>query len=82
MIASRSIPGRAGAPLHVVVLVVSPGFAPPRLNFVAYHYVHHLSPGCNYGLTEPSDMVWDRLLGVSTIKKLADFELKDNKKAR
>ena len=47
---------------------------PDSLNFVAYHYVHHLSPSHNFGLTEPSDKLWDALLGVSTIKKLADFE--------
>jgi len=47
---------------------------PDDLNFVAYHYVHHLSPGNNFGLTRPSDVVWDKLLGVSTIKRLEDFE--------
>jgi len=47
---------------------------PDELNFVAYHYVHHLSPACNFGLTEPSDRVWDWLLGVKTIRKLQDFE--------
>jgi len=47
---------------------------PDDLNFVAYHYVHHLSPTNNYGLTKPSDMFWDRLLGVDTIRKLEDLE--------
>ncbi|KAL7548929.1 hypothetical protein ACHAWF_012186 [Thalassiosira exigua] len=46
---------------------------PDELNFVAYHYVHHLSPGNNYGLTEPSDKLWDYLLGVNTIVKLDDL---------
>ena len=46
---------------------------PDSLNFVAYHYVHHLSPANNFGLTEPSDLLWDRLLGVQTIRKLEDF---------
>ena len=27
---------------------------PDSLNFVAYHYEHHLSPSNNYGLTEPT----------------------------
>ena len=47
---------------------------PDELNFVAYHYVHHISPTNNFGLTEPSDMFWDWILGVSTIKKLAVAE--------
>lgn len=47
---------------------------PDDLNFVAYHYVHHLSPCHNFGLTKPSDLIWDRLLGVSTIRRLEDFE--------
>ena len=42
---------------------------PDSLNFVAYHYEHHLSPSNNYGLTEPSDIIWDRILGVSTVRK-------------
>ena len=42
---------------------------PDSLNFVAYHYEHHLSPSNNYGLTEPSDVIWDRILGVSTVRK-------------
>merc|ERR1711871_239753 len=41
---------------------------PDTLNFVAYHYQHHLSPSHNFGLTEPSDIVWDKILGVSTIR--------------
>ena len=47
---------------------------PDELNFVAYHYVHHLSPVNNFGLTEPSDRIWDWLLGVNTVRKLQDFE--------
>lgn len=47
---------------------------PDDLNFVAYHYVHHLSPCNNYGLTKPSDAIWDKLLGVNTIRRLEDFE--------
>lgn len=46
---------------------------PDDLNFVAYHYVHHLSPMHNFGLTKPSDIIWDRLLGVNTIRTLDDF---------
>ena len=42
---------------------------PDNLNFVAYHYVHHLSPNSNFGLTEPTDMLWDWILGVKTITK-------------
>lgn len=43
---------------------------PDSLNFVAYHYVHHISPSNNFGLTEPSDRFWDAVLGVKTIHKL------------
>ena len=46
---------------------------PDSLNFVAYHYVHHLRPSSNFGLTEPSDLLWDWLLGVRTIRKLDTF---------
>ena len=46
---------------------------PDELNFVAYHYVHHLSPCNNFGLTEPSDQLWDLLLGDKTIVKLDDL---------
>eukprot|EP00450_Noctiluca_scintillans_P001145 CAMPEP_0194499804 /NCGR_PEP_ID=MMETSP0253-20130528/15994_1 /TAXON_ID=2966 /ORGANISM="Noctiluca scintillans" /LENGTH=336 /DNA_ID=CAMNT_0039341591 /DNA_START=53 /DNA_END=1063 /DNA_ORIENTATION=+ len=47
---------------------------PDSLNFVAYHYVHHLSPCNNFGLTKPSDLIWDTVLGVRTIRSLEDFE--------
>ncbi|CAE8641670.1 unnamed protein product [Polarella glacialis] len=40
---------------------------PDSLNFAAYHRVHHLNVAKNFGLTLPSDMVWDRILGVNTI---------------
>ena len=50
---------------------------PDELNFVAYHYVHHISPSNNFGLTEPSDKLWDCLLGVKTIAKLEDFVEKE-----
>ena len=53
---------------------------PDELNFVAYHYVHHLSPANNFGLTEPSDKFWDYVLGVKTIAKLDDLVLKTPKK--
>ncbi|KAJ1461225.1 hypothetical protein M885DRAFT_508106 [Pelagophyceae sp. CCMP2097] len=43
---------------------------PDALNFVAYHRVHHLQPSSNFGLTEPSDLLWDWLLGVNTVRKL------------
>lgn len=51
---------------------------PDELNFVAYHYVHHVSPANNFGLTEPSDKLWDYLLGVKTIAKLEDFAEKED----
>ena len=41
---------------------------PDSLNFVAYHYVHHMRPSSNFGLTKPSDLLWDWLLGVRTIQ--------------
>lgn len=41
---------------------------PPALNFAAYHRVHHLAPGNNFGLTLPSDLIWDKLLNVQTIR--------------
>ena len=53
---------------------------PDELNFVAYHYVHHLSPANNFGLTEPSDKFWDYILGVKTIAKLDDLVVKTTKK--
>lgn len=55
---------------------------PDELNFVAYHYVHHISPSQNFGLTEPSDQIWDYLLGVKTIVKPGDLQAnqKGNKK--
>ncbi|GFH58020.1 predicted protein [Chaetoceros tenuissimus] len=43
---------------------------PDEMNFVAYHYVHHLFPSNNFGLTEPSDKLWDWILGVETIMKV------------
>lgn len=55
---------------------------PDAVNFVAYHYVHHLSPCNNYGLTEPSDVLWDAVLGVRTIRKLEDFEPAEDAKAQ
>ena len=36
---------------------------------VSYH-VHHINPNRNFGLTEPSDRLWDWILGVNTIQKL------------
>ena len=51
---------------------------PDELNFVSYHYVHHISPANNFGLTEPSDKLWDYLLGVKTISKLEDFAEKED----
>jgi len=41
---------------------------PDSLNFAAYHRVHHLNPARNFGLTVASDLIWDRILGVSTIE--------------
>merc|ERR1719159_360608 len=40
---------------------------PDSLNFAAYHRVHHINPAKNFGLTMPSDMLFDKLLGVRTI---------------
>lgn len=48
---------------------------PVELNFAAYHRVHHLNPSRNFGLTKPSDIVWDRLLGTSTTQTLAQAML-------
>lgn len=39
---------------------------PEALNFAAYHHVHHVDPALNYGLTVPSDFLWDYILGVKT----------------
>jgi hypothetical protein len=41
---------------------------PDSLNFAAYHRVHHLNPARNFGLTVASDLIWDKILGVSTIE--------------
>lgn len=41
---------------------------PPALNFAAYHRVHHLAPNNNFGLTLPSDLLWDKMLNVQTIR--------------
>lgn len=41
---------------------------PENLNFVAYHHLHHLEPSKHYGLTLPSDLFWDFVLGVDTRK--------------
>ena len=46
---------------------------PNSLNFVAYHYVHHLSPCNNFGLTEPSDLLWDWILGQKTIRSFEEL---------
>lgn len=46
---------------------------PDSLNFIAYHFCHHISPSNNYGLTEPSDVLWDWILGVKTIVKYGDM---------
>ena len=47
---------------------------PDSVNFVAYHYVHHLNPERNFGLTKPSDLIWDKILRVDTISTLQDAE--------
>lgn len=41
---------------------------PDSLNFAAYHRVHHLNVSKNFGLTLPSDIIWDKILGVNTIE--------------
>lgn len=40
---------------------------PDSLNFATYHRVHHINPARNFGLTLPSDIIWDKILGVNTI---------------
>lgn len=40
---------------------------PEDLNFAAYHRRHHLNPAKNFGLTKPSDIFWDTVLGTDTI---------------
>lgn len=52
---------------------------PDELNFVSYHYVHHIHPNRNFGLTEPSDKLWDWILGVNTIEKFKDIQLAQEK---
>merc|ERR1712217_955601 len=42
---------------------------PEGANFVAYHYNHHLNPNSNFGLTKPSDMLWDKILGHDTVQR-------------
>lgn len=54
---------------------------PDSLNFAAYHRVHHLNPGANFGLTMPSDIIWDKILGVNTICLDSSKAEKDGKKA-
>jgi len=46
---------------------------PEALNFAAYHHVHHQDPSKNYGLTLPSDLLWDTLLGARTIVMPSEF---------
>jgi len=41
---------------------------PDSMNFTAYHYVHHLNPNNNFGLTRNSDKLWDYIFGVNTIR--------------
>eukprot|EP00285_Hemiselmis_virescens_P014552 CAMPEP_0173393832 /NCGR_PEP_ID=MMETSP1356-20130122/22339_1 /TAXON_ID=77927 ORGANISM="Hemiselmis virescens, Strain PCC157" /NCGR_SAMPLE_ID=MMETSP1356 /ASSEMBLY_ACC=CAM_ASM_000847 /LENGTH=322 /DNA_ID=CAMNT_0014351913 /DNA_START=69 /DNA_END=1034 /DNA_ORIENTATION=- len=53
---------------------------PEALNFAAYHHVHHVDPSLNYGLTLPSDMVWDALLGVRTIVLPTEFRRRQAEK--
>lgn len=55
--------------------LIAPGI-PDGLNFVAYHYVHHCNPACNFGLSMVSDMIWDWILGVSTIQHLSQINNK------
>ena len=40
---------------------------PDSLNFIAYHRRHHIEPSRNFGLVLPTDMLWDKLLGVRTV---------------
>lgn len=54
---------------------------PDSLNFAAYHRVHHLNVARNFGLTLPSDIIWDKILGVNTIEmdtEKAEKEGKEN----
>ncbi len=49
---------------------------PEALNFVAYHRVHHISPGCNFGLMLLTDVFYDWLLGVKTVQSPASLAAK------
>eukprot|EP00929_Paragymnodinium_shiwhaense_P010144 TRINITY_DN114644_c0_g1_i1.p1 TRINITY_DN114644_c0_g1~~TRINITY_DN114644_c0_g1_i1.p1 ORF type:complete len:318 (+),score=36.97 TRINITY_DN114644_c0_g1_i1:77-1030(+) len=55
---------------------------PDSLNFAAYHRVHHLNPNANYGLTRPSDMFWDAVLGQDTIMDFAKIAEYDESKPK
>lgn len=47
---------------HIIIPLL-----PDDLNLVAYHHMHHIHPTKNFGLTKPSDMIWDWFLNVDTI---------------
>eukprot|EP01060_Flectonema_neradi_P039122 TRINITY_DN8491_c0_g2_i1.p1 TRINITY_DN8491_c0_g2~~TRINITY_DN8491_c0_g2_i1.p1 ORF type:complete len:352 (+),score=43.36 TRINITY_DN8491_c0_g2_i1:79-1134(+) len=40
---------------------------PGRLNYIAYHRMHHMNQDLNYGLTAIGDKLWDRILGTTTV---------------
>eukprot|EP00928_Gymnodinium_smaydae_P008645 TRINITY_DN13146_c0_g1_i1.p1 TRINITY_DN13146_c0_g1~~TRINITY_DN13146_c0_g1_i1.p1 ORF type:complete len:317 (-),score=51.40 TRINITY_DN13146_c0_g1_i1:231-1181(-) len=54
---------------------------PDALNFSAYHRLHHLHPSSNFGLTQPSDVVWDAILGQRTIREPGELtEMNESKR--
>ena len=40
---------------------------PKSLNFIDYHLQHHLEPQSNFGLLVITDMIWDAILGTTTV---------------
>ena len=40
---------------------------PKSLNFIDYHLQHHLDPQTNFGLLVITDMIWDAILGTTTV---------------
>ena len=51
---------------------------PDSLNFIAYHRRHHIEPSRNFGLVLPTDILWDKLLGVRTVM-LSDINVEKSK---
>ena len=40
---------------------------PGRLNYIAYHRLHHIDPSLNPGLTAIGDKIWDTILRTKTV---------------